>query len=347
MADITKSSFGKTKNGEQVALYTLKNKRNTQLEIITYGAAVRSLRLNGGVDVVLGYDAIEDYEKQDKYMGAIVGRVANRIGGGIFHLNGRRYNLCCNNGPNHLHGGSKGFDKRVWGAKEKDGELWLSYFSADGEEGYPGNLEVLVKYRLSEENEFTITYGAKADADTVVNLSSHCYFNLSGENSGSIEEHDMQIFASQYTQSDENCLPTGVISTVCNTPMDFTVPKKIGRDLYERDPQLENVGGYDHNWVLDKAPDSFGVCAKVTSQKTKIGMEVYTTQKGVQFYSGNFLDGQVRGKNGAIYLKHSGFCLETQGFPNAVAFKHFPQIVLKKGETYKEKTTFNFFSFSI
>lgn len=344
MAYITKTSFGQTKNGEKVDIYTLKNKLNTQVEIITYGGAVRSLRLNGQLDVVLGYETIEDYEKQDKYMGAIIGRVANRIGGGEFSLNGRKHTLCCNNGPNHLHGGMKGFDKKIWSAKEENGELWLSYFSEDGEEGYPGNLEVLVKYCLSNENEFTIAYSALGDADTIVNLSSHCYFNLSGQDDGDIYNHDMQIFASQYTQNDENCLPTGVIARVYKTPMDFTVAKKIGQDIFENDQQLKNGCGYDHNWVLDKAEDEFGLCAKVTDCKTKIGMDVYTTQRGVQFYSGNFLDGEVKGKSGGIYKKRSGFCLETQGFPNATSFEHFPPIVLKKGEAYKHITMFKFFS---
>ncbi|MGE4214081.1 MAG: aldose epimerase family protein [Anaerotignaceae bacterium] len=342
MAYITKTSFGQTKQGEQVDMYTLKNKLNTQVDIITYGAAVRSLRLNGSIDVVLGYDTIDEYEKQDKYMGAIVGRVANRIGGGEFILNGRKYTLCCNNGPNHLHGGNKGFDKRIWSAEEENGELWLSYFSEDGEEGYPGNLQVLIKYSLSDENEFTITYGAQGDEDTLVNLSSHCYFNLSGHEDGNIYNHDMQIFASKYTQNDENCLPTGVIADVYQTPMDFKVPKKIGKDIYEDYQQLKNACGYDHNWVLDKSESDFCLCAKVTDDKTKVGMEVYTTQKGVQFYSGNFLDGEVKGKNGTVYKKHSGFCLETQGFPNATSFEHFPKIVLKKGEIYKHKTMFKF-----
>ncbi|MEA5083899.1 MAG: aldose epimerase family protein [Lachnospiraceae bacterium] len=344
MAYITKTSFGQTKQGEQVDMYTLKNKLNTQVEIITYGAAVRSFRLNGDLDVVLGYDTIEDYEKQDKYMGAIVGRVANRIGGGKFSLNGRKYTLCCNNGANHLHGGNKGFDKQIWSAEKESGELWMSYFSADGEEGYPGNLQTLVKYSLSDENEFTVTYSAKGDEDTLVNLSSHCYFNLSGHNGGDIYSHNMQIFASKYNENDENCLPTGVISDVNQTPMDFTVPKKIGKDIDENYIQLKNVCGYDHNWILNKNGNDFSLCAKVTEDKTKVGMEVYTTQAGVQFYSGNFLDGKVRGKKGAAYNKRSGFCLETQAFPNATAFEYFPSIVLKKGDVYNQKTMFKFFS---
>ena len=225
MAHITKTSFGKTKEGEHVELYTLKNRLNTEVEIITYGGAVRSLRFNG-VDVVLGYDTLAAFEKQDKYMGAIVGRVANRIGNGEFYLNGRKYTLCRNNGSNHLHGGNKGFDKKVWHGEEKNGELWLSYFSRDGEEGYPGNLNVLVKYALSDNNELTISYQAQGDEDTIVNLSNHTYFNLSGHEDGNIEDHDMQIFASRYTPIDKNCLPTGEIAHVHNTPMDFIMKKK-------------------------------------------------------------------------------------------------------------------------
>ncbi|MDD3569931.1 MAG: galactose mutarotase, partial [Lachnospiraceae bacterium] len=283
MAYITKTSFGETGKGEQVYMYTLKNKVNTQVDIITYGAAVRSLRLNGNLDVVLGYDSIEDYEKQNNYMGAIVGRVANRIGNGKFNINGRIFRVCCNNGPNHLHGGNKGFDKQIWNAEEQNGELWMSYFSADGEEGYPGNLQVLVKYTLNDENEFTINYSAQGDEDTIVNLSNHCYFNLAGNNNGNIYNHNMQILASKYTENDENCLPTGVIADVNQTPMDFTVAKKIGKDIDENNIQLKNVCGYDHNFVLDKNGNDFCLCAKVTEDKTRVGMEVYTTQSGVQF----------------------------------------------------------------
>ena len=345
MAEIIKKPFGTTPDGKAVDLYRLTDKNGFSVELITYGGAVRSIAVpvsGGSVDVALGTDDIEGYIKQDKYYGAILGRYANRIGGGKFCLNGREYSLFVNNGPNHLHGGKEGFDKKVWEAEREDNAVTLRYFSPDGEEGYPGNLNVSVKYSVSN-GSLIIETEAVCDSDTVVNISNHPYFNLNGHGDGDISGHIMKIYAESFTEIDGNTLATGRILPVKGTPMDFLEAWEIGEGIDDGYVQIKYGSGYDHNWALKKSEKGgFEKAAEVYSPKTRIKMEVITTQPGIQFYSGNFLDGNVLGKNGAVYSRRSGFALETQGFPNAVNCPNFPSPALKKGDIYRQKTVYKF-----
>ena len=332
-------------DGVAVLQYRLVNNHGLACKVITYGGIITELhvpdRTGGSGDIVLGCDTLEGYLKPTPYFGAIVGRVGNRIARGRFNLDGREYILAVNDGPNHLHGGLQGFDKRVWLSRyleTKTGPaLELTYRSPDGEEGYPGNLDVTVVYHLTDRDELRIDYRAVTDRDTPVNLTNHTYWNLAGR--GTILGQIMTLRASRYTPVDDTLIPTGAIDPVAGSPMDFTRPKPIGRDL---DQLTNKPRGYDHNFVLDPDGKSPAWAAQVYDPPSGRVLEVLTDQPGVQFYTGNFLDGTIRGKAGVIYSQYDALCLETQHFPDAVHHPNFPSIILHPGETYRTGTTYRF-----
>ncbi|MDP4087733.1 MAG: aldose epimerase family protein [Bacillota bacterium] len=347
---IDKKLYGYTPEGERVDTFTLSNSKGSTAEIINYGGIVVSLKVpdrDGKFeDVVLGVDNLEGYLKNDKFFGAIIGRFGNRIEDARFELNGVEYKLAKNDGENTLHGGIKGFDKVVWQAEivEKEGLqcLELTYLSKDGEEGYPGNLDVKVTYTLTEDNALKIDYFAVSDKDTVINLTNHSYFNLAGHNSGTVLNHKLMINSDKITAANKESIPTGEIRDVKGTPMDFTSMKAIGQDINADYDQLRYGGGYDHNWILNvsgKAPEK---AAEVYDEKSGRVMEVYTTKPGVQLYTANFLNGRPVGKGGAAYGKRSALCLETQFFPNSIKHKHFSSPILRAGEEYKHTTIYKF-----
>ena len=348
--NIDKKVFGKTADGTPVDLYTLSNDNGTEIKITNYGGIVVSLivmdRNGNPEDVVLGYDNLDEYIKNNPYFGSIVGRFGNRIARGKFTLNGVEYTLAQNDGENHLHGGIRGFDKVVWRAEEVKNDdyrgLSLTYVSKDGEEGYPGNLSVKVIYTLTNNNELKIEYFAETDKATVINLTHHSYFNLAVAGSGNILGHEMMINADRFTPIDETLIPTGELQSVKNTPMDFIQPVTIGSRIEQDYEQLILGKGYDHNWVLNNPDGSLTLAARVYEPVSGRVMEVYTTEPGIQFYSGNFLDGTITGKEGKVYIKRDGFCLETQHFPDSANKPHFPSTVLKPGETYKQITIYKF-----
>lgn len=349
--EIKKRIFGVTDEGYTVHLFELENTKGLRASIINYGGRVIALKVpdkNGEVaDVVLGYDNIESYIKDEgTYFGAIVGRHANRLEGASFSLNGQEYILAKNDGNNHLHGGNKGFDKVIWDAeivkKNNQEQLQLTYRSVDGEEGYPGNLDVRVNYSVTEENELRIEYYAISDQDTVVNLTNHTYFNLAGHSSGSILEHQLMINGDSFTVINDECIPTGEIRKVYGTPMDFTTMKFIDWAFSSKDEQLICGKGYDHNWVLNvngKQPEK---AAELYEQESGRLMEVFTTMPGVQFYSGNFVGNSLPGKEHASYQNRDGLCLETQYFPNSMRHPEFPSPILKAGREYKQITIYKF-----
>jgi len=348
-----KRSFGKTTDGQEAELYTLLNSNGVGIEITNYGGIVVSLRLPDRrgemADVVLGYEDLASYEKDKWHFGAIVGRYANRIAGGKFRLNGHEYTLALNNGPNHLHGGVVGFEKVVWDARDDSAtlneSLALEYVSHDGEEGYPGKLAVRVEYSLTEGNEFQIKYSATTNKDTVVNLTNHSYFNLRGASEGGILLHELQLNADEFTPVNENLIPTGELSRVTHTPFDFTQPRTIGSRIHQDDEQLKFGRGYDHNWVLNsKVNRALSHAATLYEPLSGRTMEIFTTEPGIQFYSGNFLDGSMRGKAGASYGLRGGLCLETQHFPDSPNHANFPSTVLLAGERYESTTVFKFSS---
>ncbi|HHV98372.1 MAG TPA: galactose mutarotase [Clostridiaceae bacterium] len=348
---ISSKLFGTTHEGKEVYIYELSNSKGMTAEIINYGGIVVSLNVpdrNGKIDdVVLGYDKLEDYEnKNNPYFGAIIGRHANRIEDSVFEINGKEYRLNANEGENHLHGGLKGFDKVVWNAeiiKNSDGEcLQLSYTSPDGEENYPGNLDTKVTYTLTNDNALRIDYYAVSDKDTVVNLTNHSYFNLSGHGKGDITEHKVMINADKFTAINEECLPTGEIREVKGTPMDFTALTAIKPGLSSGYEQIIFGKGYDHNFVLNVSGKDIEKAAEVFDEKSGRLMEVYTTKPGIQFYTGNFLSDDCIGKGGTRYGMRSGLCLETQYFPNAMKHKHFPSPVLRAGQEYRHTTIYKF-----
>ena len=346
---VKKEDFGKV-DGRTVELYTLTNRRGVEAKIITYGGAVVSLKVpdrNGKLeDVVLGYDHLDDYLKGTSYFGALIGRYGNRIGNGRFTLNGIEYKLAANNGANHLHGGPKGFDKVVWNARPlevKNGvALALTYLSRDGEEGYPGNLSVAVTYTLTDNNELKIEYSATTDKDTIVNLTHHSYFNLAGQASGDILNHQLLIDADRFTPTDAGSIPTGELRSVKGTPFDFTKATAIGERIGNDDEQLKFGKGYDHNWVLNGKVGTLRPVAKVFEPTTGRRLEVWTTEPGLQFYSGNFLDGSQIGKGGKAYQLRSGFCLESQHYPDSPNKPGFPSTVLRRGSKYQTSTIYKF-----
>ena len=348
MNQINRQPFGQTPDGQQVELYTLRNSKGAEAKISTYGGIVTSLKVpdrNGKfTDVVLGYGNLAGYLKESPYFGALIGRYGNRIANGKFELNGVVYTLATNNGPNALHGGLKGFDKVVWEPKvlatpEGPG-LELRYVSKDGEEGYPGNLSVVAVYTLTEDNALKLQYTATTDKDTVVNLTQHSYFNLKGE--GDILNHEVMIRADKFTPVDSTLIPTGELKPVEGTPFDFRKPTPIGARIDESDEQLKFGGGYDHNWVINKPPGELGLMARVHEPSTGRVLEVLSTEPGLQFYTGNFLDGTLTGKYGWVYQQRSAFCMEPQHFPDSPNQPNFPSVVLKPGETYKNTIIYRF-----
>jgi aldose 1-epimerase len=346
MCQVSKQAFGTTAQGTIVSLYTLTNKNNMSITISTFGGTLVSVEVpdkNGALtDVVLGYDDLASYEKQDKYIGALIGRCGNRIAKGQFHLNNNDYQLYCNNGNNHLHGGKIGFDKKVWDAQVSNDQLKLTYISQAGEEGYPGTLTVTVTYTLSEDNTISIDYHATSDADTICNLTNHAYFNLSGYNSGTILDQKIQLFADSYTVADQESLPTGEIAAVENTPMDLRQATRIGDHIDDDFAQLQFAGGFDHNWVINDYDGTLKKAAWAYAEDTGITLTASTTLPGVQFYSGNYLDDAPAGKKGSSIYKRCGFCLESQYFPNALKNPNFLQPILKAGQVYHEVTTYQF-----
>ena len=344
---IQEASFKGLHEGKQTNLYTLKNLNGLVTQITNYGAIIVSIYVpdrNGNlVDIVQGYDTIQEYiQGNSPYMGAICGRCANRIAKGKFTLANREYTLAVNNAPNHLHGGNIGFSKVVWDLVQvSSNRIQLDYSSKNMEEGYPGNLRVSVTYTLTDNNELRIDYRATTDKTTVVNLASHSYFNLSGEGSGSIYNQELMINGSFITPTDETSVPTGEIRSVAGTPMDFTVAKKIGRDIDQEDEQLKFGAGYDQNWVLRHRQGTLGLAAVAHDPVSGRVMEVYTTQPGVQLYTANWIDGE-KGKGGKEYGRRWAFCLETQHFPDAVNQPHFPSTILNPGEEYRHSCVYRF-----
>jgi len=342
---VTKAPYGKLPDGRQADLFTLTNSSGMKATLTNYGAITVSLEVPDAdgklTDVTLGYDTLEGWLGSTSYFGATVGRYANRIAKGKFELDGNTYTLATNNGENHLHGGIKGFDKALWDAAPFEGEgsvgVTFTYLSKDGEEGYPGNLKVTAAYTLTADNQYQVEFSATTDKPTVVNLAHHTYWNLGGAAAGDILGHELMLAADKYTPVDAGLIPTGELKDVKGTPMDFTAPTAIGARI----AQVE--GGYDHNFVLRNQDSSKVVlAARVVEPKSGRVMEIHTDQPGIQFYSGNFLDGSVTGKGGVVYQKHHGFCLETQHYPDSPNKPDFPPVVLKPGETYKHIMTHKF-----
>lgn len=344
-----KTDFGKTPDGQSVYLYTLTNRNGMQVAITNYGGSVVSIktadRQGKTDDVVLGYDSVDGYVSDKVYFGALIGRYGNRIAQGKFMLDGTTYTLARNNGENSLHGGIKGFNKAVWQAREvtaKEGPaLQLRYTSKDGEEGYPGNLSVTVVYTLTDRNELKIDYTATTDKNTVLNLTNHCYFNLNAR-SGDILQHLLMIHADKFTPVDGGLIPTGELRSVEGTPFDFRKPTAIGARIEQDDEQLKLGKGYDHNFVLNRKGTGLELAARVVEPSTGRVLEVFTTEPGLQFYSGNFLDGSARGKGGMAYQRRSAFCLETQHFPDSPNHPKFPSTELQPGEKYHTTTIYKF-----
>ena len=346
---VDKVLFGKLENGENVYKYLLANDQ-CQIEVITYGGIITSIKVpdkNGNlIDVALGFNNLEPYLEGHPYFGAIVGRYANRIDNGKFTIDNTDYNLAVNNNGTSLHGGLKGFDKVNWRVLSYDLEnkrfLKLNYLSEDMEEGYPGNLNVNVTYTLSDDNELSVEYNANTDKTTVLNLTQHSYFNLSGESSGDILDHILELNADYFLPVNNKIIPTGEKRPVAGTPFDFKNRKKIGRDLYKEDDQLLLGNGYDHCWVLNDYNKGVRKISEVISEESMIKMEVFSDLPGVQLYIGNFLDGSLKSKKGMNYIKRSGLCLETQFFPNSPNTEKFPSTFLEPGEEFYSKTSFKF-----
>jgi aldose 1-epimerase len=348
MQRIWKELFGTLTDGRLVDIYTLTNANRLEARITPYGGVVVSLRIpdrRGDLgDVVLGYDQLDGYLKKGAYLGALIGRYGNRIRGGTFSLDGREYKLARNNGDNHLHGGLVGFDKVLWNGagQATDGgvSLELTYTSKDGEEGYPGNLSVTVHYTLTSNDELKIGYSAVTDKPTIVNLTNHSFFNLAG--GGSNLSHVMMINADRFTPVEKGLIPTGELSSVKGSVMGFTTPTPIGARIDEAEEQLTLAGGYDHNYVLNKDDSEVSLAASVYEPGTGRVMDVYTTEPGMQFYSGNFIDGSITGKGGQVYQRRSAFCLETQHYPDSPNKPGFPSTVLRPGQQYSSTTIYRF-----
>ena len=341
--------FGKLKNGENVYKYLLKNDK-CEVELITYGGIITSIKvpdLNGNlIDVALGFNDFDSYLEGHPYFGAIVGRYANRIDNGSFSIDDNDYSIPINNNGTSLHGGIKGFDKVNWNVVSYDSinhnSIKLNYLSKHMEEGYPGNLNTYVKYTLTEDNELVVEYQAETDKPTVLNLTQHTYFNLSGESSGDILDHNLLINADSFLPVNEKIIPTGEIKSVENTPFDFRKIKKIGKDINIEDKQLKLGNGYDHCWVLNDYNKKSRKIGEVNSNKTKINMEIFSDLPGVQLYTGNFLDGSLNSKKDLKYINRSGFCLETQFYPNSPNNQNFPSTKLEPGKKFYSKTSFKF-----
>jgi aldose 1-epimerase len=354
MESVPRKPFGRLSDGRETHLYTLRNAKGFQADIADYGGTVVRLlvpdRDGKLADVVLGFNSIDPYPGQSPYFGALIGRVGNRIAHGKFSLDGKTCSLATNNSPGGiactLHGGVMGFDKVIWAAEPttRDGRpaLRLHYMSKDGEEGFPGNLKVEVVYSITADNGLRIDYTATTDKATPINLTNHSYFNLSGEGSGTILDHVLMVNAKHYTPVDKGLIPTGEIAAVTGTPFDFTAPHAIGERVAANDEQLRFGGGYDHNFVLDSKGGALALAASVYEPKSGRKLEVLTTEPGLQFYCGNFLDGKLTGKSGRPYVYRGGFCLETQHFPDSINHPSFPTTVLRPGQEYRTTTVYRF-----
>jgi aldose 1-epimerase len=348
-AQVTKAPFG-TADGQSVDLYTLRNVHGVEAKITNYGGILVSLKVpdrNGKFDdVVLGFNDLDTYLKGHPYFGALIGRYGNRIAKGRFTLNGVEYKLAVNNGENTLHGGLKAFDKVVWTGKEmktKAGPaVVLTYLSKDGEEGYPGNLNVRVVYTLTNNNEVKIEYSATTDKDTVTNLTHHSYFNLAGEGNGDILSHRVMINANRFVPTDAGSIPTGELRKVTGTPFDFLTAHAIGERINQDEEQLKLGNGYDHTWIINGRPGTLRLAATAYETTSGRTMQVWTTEPGMQFYTGNFLDGTLTGKSGKIYQRRFGFCFETQHYPDSPNQPAFPTTTLRKGATYRSTTIYRF-----
>jgi aldose 1-epimerase len=345
---IEKKQFGTTQEGQNVDQYLLKNKSGMQISIITYGGIITSWTAadkNGDYkDIVLGYNTLEEYETETPYFGALIGRYGNRIAKGRFSLNDTTYALAINNGVNHLHGGLKGFDKVVWEAETMssatEASLVLKYLSEDMEEGYPGNLATTVTYTLNDNDELEVKYEASTDKTTIVNLTQHSYFNLSADFNQTVLDHELTINADAFIPVDETLIPLGNLSEVSQTPFDFRTSKRIGKDINEENIQLTNGLGYDHCWALNDQDKGMRFAASAYEPVSGRLLEVFTDEPGIQFYSGNFLDGSLPSKSGGVYAQRTGFCLETQHYPDSPNQEDFPSVVLHPNEKYESQTTF-------
>ena len=347
---VMQAPFGTTSDGEAVEVYTLTNANGVEVRAITYGGIIVSLRVpdkDGQLgDVVLGYDTLEGYlTNNSPYLGALIGRFGNRIGKGIFTLDEQTYSLAVNNGPNHLHGGLKGFDKVVWQAESFDDEAGVgvvfTYTSVDGEEGYPGTLSVRVTYRLTGQNALIVAYHATTDKATPINLTQHTYFNLAGPGTKDILGHQLTLHADRFTPVDSTMIPTGELRNVAGTPFDFTQPTAIGARIDQQEQQLIWAGGYDHNFVLDGPAGELSLACRLSDPSSGRVLEIFTTEPGLQFYSGNFLMGQT-GKGGATYVHRGALCLESQHFPDSINQPTFPSTLQKPGEPYRQTTVHRF-----
>lgn len=347
---ISKEDFGMTNDSLKVESYTLKNENGMEVSIMTYGGIITSLKVPNkeGVseDIVLGYDSLSQYIKKSPYFGAIIGRYGNRIAKGKFTLDGTEYELATNDGPNHLHGGVKGFDKVVWNAAEKQTDssasLEFTYLSKDMEEGYPGNLNAKVTYTLTNDNQLRVAYEATTDKKTIVNLTQHSYFNLSGDFSKPILNNEVTINADKFVPVDATLIPTGELKDVANTPFDFRTAKAIGKDIEDDNEQLKRGKGFDHCWVLNNQNEGMRFAASAYDPTSGRLLEVYTDEPGIQLYTGNFLDGTLPNKQGGTYSHRTGLCLETEHYPDSPNQKDFPSVILNPGEKYETKTTFKF-----
>jgi aldose 1-epimerase len=348
--DLESRTFGTTKDGIPISLYKLSNSKRMVVEISNYGGTVVSISVpdrQGKLgDVVLGFDSLDGYLGSHPYFGVIVGRYGNRIAEGRFSIGANTFTLAKNNGANALHGGVRGFDKAIWSGQEFTEKgargVELKYLSKDGEEGYPGNLNVTVRYTLTDRDELRIDYSATADKPTVVNLTNHSYFNLAGQGEGDILGHEVTINADRFTPVDAGLIPTGELRSVRNTPFDFTQRTAIGDRIDSTDEQIKFGGGYDHNFVLNGQRGMMRFVAEVVEPKSGRVMEVHTTEPGLQFYTGNFLDGTIRGKAAKVYQRRAGFCMETQHFPDSPNKPSFPSTLLKPGEQYITQTSYTF-----
>jgi aldose 1-epimerase len=351
---VSSEAFGKMPNGTPVDKYSLTNIHRVQVSILTYGGIVQSILVpdkNGKLqDVALGFDNLDQHIKESPYFGAIIGRYVNRIAKGQFTLDGKQYQIPTNNGPNALHGGTTGFDKEIWAAAPIQGSDWvgveLTYLSPDSQMGFPGNLEVTVRYTLDNDNELAIHYSAVTDKDTFVNLTNHTYFNLAGAGNGTVLDQIVMINADRFTPVDKTLIPTGKLEEVKGTPLDFTKPMAIGARIHSDDEQLKNAepkqGGYDFNWVLSNPGDLNALAVRVTDPESGRTLEMYTTEPGVQFYTGNFLDGTLKGKDGLSYQHWGAFTLEAQHYPDSPNHPTFPSTELKPGGKYTQTTVYKF-----
>jgi len=347
---VTESAFGSMPDGTPVRLFTLVNAKGMEVQAINYGVIIPSIRVpdrNGRFDdVVIGHDNLEGYLTKSRFFGAVAGRYANRIAGGHLVIDGHEYSLTLNNGPNHLHGGAKGFDKVVWSAEVRSDprgpSVAFTHTTPDGHEGYPGTLGASVVYTLTDNNELIVEYSATTDKPTIVNMTQHSYFNLAGDGSGDVMGHRLTLNAGRYTPVDGNQIPTGELAPVDGTPFDFRRETAIGERIDSDHPQLKASLGYDHNFALIRSGNGLELAARLVEPKTGRTMEVRTTEPGVQFYSGNKLDGSMSGKGGHVYGARTGLCLETQHFPDSPNKPHFPSTVLRPGEKYQSTTSFKF-----